>query len=356
MQVKYLASVAVAALVLSVGSGTTRASSHSDAPLIKLDPQANLTDVYTFIGTNATGVKVLNILVAVRPFCQAGDGGQYDKFSNDALYTINITDPATGQIVLRYDFHFSPVSSAAGNFKNKNTILLYGQGTGLDVGPINDVGDAHQNYTQMYSVTKTTYSKSGTTSTQIGNNLLVPPPNPGSRVTPLYNAANGFALNFSTVATTPGNLDTLTKEGVNLLNSGEYSFAALRDDCFFGDAPGIFDLLNPRILGGDSGQKGGGFDGFRGFNTLAYAIQVPVSSLPSLPYTQPAILGGLGFRHGPSVPISASAAAGPQLPGAYSCGGGGLARIGWTIRHCASIASSRPNNSSLPRIASPSRR
>ena len=137
MQVKYLASVAVAALVLSVGSGTTRASSHSDAPLIKLDPQANLTDVYTFIGTNATGVKVLNILVAVRPFCQAGDGGQYDKFSNDALYTINITDPATGQIVLRYDFHFSPVSSAAGNFKNKNTILLYGQGAGLDVGPIN---------------------------------------------------------------------------------------------------------------------------------------------------------------------------------------------------------------------------
>ena len=27
------------------------ASNHSDAPLIKQDPQANLTDVYAFIGT-----------------------------------------------------------------------------------------------------------------------------------------------------------------------------------------------------------------------------------------------------------------------------------------------------------------
>ena len=39
-----------AALALS-GTPLTWASSHSDAPLIKQDPQANLTDVYAFIGT-----------------------------------------------------------------------------------------------------------------------------------------------------------------------------------------------------------------------------------------------------------------------------------------------------------------
>ena len=99
---------------------------------------------------------------------------------------------------MRYDFQFSPVSSVAGNFKNKDTILLYGQGAGLDVGPINDVGDAHQNYTQSYSVTKTTFSTSGSSSQQLGAGLLVPPPNPGSRVTPKYNGTNGFALNFTT--------------------------------------------------------------------------------------------------------------------------------------------------------------
>ena len=37
---------AVAWLLAAPGA---MASSHSDAPLIKLDPQANLTDVYAFI-------------------------------------------------------------------------------------------------------------------------------------------------------------------------------------------------------------------------------------------------------------------------------------------------------------------
>ena len=80
-----------------------QASSHSDAPLIKLDPQVNLTDVYTFVGTKFgdPNTKVLNVVVDVRPFSEPGDGAIYDKFSDDALYSINITDPATG---IRADF------------------------------------------------------------------------------------------------------------------------------------------------------------------------------------------------------------------------------------------------------------
>src|SRR5512133_3909742 len=55
---------------------TATASSHSDAPLIKQDPQANLTDLYAFIGTkyDDPSVKVLNVLVSVRPFSEPGDG------------------------------------------------------------------------------------------------------------------------------------------------------------------------------------------------------------------------------------------------------------------------------------------
>ena len=46
-----------------------QASSHSDAPLIKLDPQANLTDVYAFVGTKFgdPSTKVLNVIVSVHP-------------------------------------------------------------------------------------------------------------------------------------------------------------------------------------------------------------------------------------------------------------------------------------------------
>ena len=65
---------------------------------------------------------------------------------------------------------------------------------------------------------------------------------------------------------------------------------------------------------------------------------------------------GWGFRHGPSDPISASAPAGPQLPGSYCWQGGGEASTGSTIRHCASTTSCLENSSPSPRIASPSRR
>jgi hypothetical protein len=46
------------------------ASNHSDAPLIKQDPQANLTDVYAFIGTqyDNPSIKVLNVSMSFRPF------------------------------------------------------------------------------------------------------------------------------------------------------------------------------------------------------------------------------------------------------------------------------------------------
>jgi hypothetical protein len=71
-------------------------------------------------------------------------------------------------------------------------------------------------------------------------------------------------------------------------------FAGPREDGFFADIPGIFDLLNDRILGLDGlGQSGDGVDGFKGFNVLAFAIQIPLASLPRFPYTAPfADLGG----------------------------------------------------------------
>src|SRR5262245_32858516 len=87
------------------------ASNHSDAPLIKQDPQANLTDVYAFIGTqyDNPSIKVLNVSMSFRPFSEPGDGAQYDRFADDARYSIHITDPNTGATRLRYDFSFSPV-------------------------------------------------------------------------------------------------------------------------------------------------------------------------------------------------------------------------------------------------------
>lgn len=254
------------------------AASHSDAPLIKQDPQANITDVYAFIGTkyNDPNQNVLNVIVQVRPFSEPGDGVIYDRFADDALYSIHITDPSSGETVLRYNYTFSSVT---GGIKNRNTILSYGLGT--EVGPILDIGDARQNYVQSYNVTK-----NGRRSfARLGRKLLTSPPNVGNSVTPAYNDMEGRAVSG---ATRFEELDTYTQQAIHDLPSGEAVFAGPREDGFFADVPGIFDLLNDRILGPDGlGQTGNGVDGFKGYNVLAFAIQIPVDSLPRFQYTAP---------------------------------------------------------------------
>jgi hypothetical protein len=267
-----------AVAVIAIAPGTGWGSSHSDAPLIKQDPQANLTDVYAFIGNkyDDSGARVLNVVVHVRPFSEPGDGVMFDRFADDALYSIHIANPATGASLMRYDFEFSPV-----NRKNKNpdTLLSYGRGT--EIGPIQDVGDARQNFTQTYSVTRVVRHRR----TVLAAERLTPPPNVGGRTTPFYNDANGKAVSG---AADFDALDRYTQQTVFGLATGEAVFAGPRDDGFFADTAGIFDLLDPRILGADGlGQTGNGVDGFKGFNVLAFAIQIPVSQLPALSYTSP---------------------------------------------------------------------
>ena len=190
---------------------------------------------------------------------------------------------------MRYNFQFSDVSPSGGpGLKNPNTILSYGAGGA----PIASVGDAGQNFTQTYTVTKVV---SGIT-TVIGTGLLTPPPNVGLRTTPQYNdPASGLAVSG---ATTFAGLDLYTQQTVYGLTSGEAVFAGPREDGFYSDIPGIFDLLDGRIIDNNGnpndglGQDGGGVDGFKGFNVLAFAIQIPVSSLPVFTYQAP--FGDLG--------------------------------------------------------------
>ncbi|MEX2151486.1 MAG: DUF4331 domain-containing protein [Steroidobacteraceae bacterium] len=257
---------------------TLLASNHSDAPLIKQDPQANLTDVYAFIGTqhDNPSIKVLNISMSVRPFSEPGDGAIYERFADDARYSFHITNPKTGVTLLRYDVLFSAVDAG---YKNRETILSYGLGT--EVGPIVEVGDARQNYTQKFSVFKVSR---GLTS-KIGSSLLVPPPNVGNNVTPAYNDADGRAVSG---AATTNELDSYTLSTIHGLRTGETVWAGPRDDSFFSDIPGIFDLLNVRILDNNGslsdglGQDGDGVDGFKGFNVLSIAMQIPLSDLEGM--------------------------------------------------------------------------
>lgn len=229
---------------------------------------------------------MLNVIVHVRPFSEPGDGVMYDRFADDARYSIHITNPNTGATAIRYDFVFSDVNPLTTPLlKNPNTILSYGLGAAA--GPITTVGGPTQNYTQVYIVKKNDFI--------IGSLQLVPPPNVGARTTPSYN--DSFTGKAVSGATTFSALDSYTQQTIYELPSGEAVFAGPREDGFFADTPGIFDLLDPRIVDNDGtliesgppgdinlGQDGSGMDDFKGFNVLAFAIQIPVNSLPLVPY------------------------------------------------------------------------
>lgn len=279
-----------------------RAASHSDAPLIKLDPQANLTDVYAFVGAG-TGGNVLNVVVHVRPFSEPGDGAQYEKFSDDALYSIHIANPSTGQTLRRYDFQFSSVQAVAFG----GTILNYGRGGAI--GPILDNNAPSRNFKQTFSVTRVNTLTSATQ--VVGTGLLTPPPNVGARTTPNYNDVSGtpgtnpnYGLAVSGATLTSG-LDNYTRDAIYTLSSGETVFCGPREDGFYADTPGIFDFLDSRILiptgttpagfAGAYGQAGGGVDGFKGFNVLAFSIQIPLSDLQGLTSQYTAIFAAPTF-------------------------------------------------------------
>ncbi|MBI4580973.1 MAG: DUF4331 domain-containing protein [Planctomycetes bacterium] len=264
---------------------TAHGASPSDAPLIKQDPQANITDVYAFVGRkyDNPGQNVLNVIVQVRPFSEPGDGVIYDRFADDALYSIHITDPFDGSSALRYNFRFSSVSPrTTPGLKNPDTILSYGLGT--EAGAILSIGDARQNYTQTYTVMK----EQGGTTRIIGSGLPIPPPNLGARTTPAYNDAQTGAAVSGAIAL--DELDSYTRDAISDLNGGEASWAGPREDGFYADTPAIFDLLDPRIIEDKNGnpndglgQDGGGVDGFKGFNVLSYALQIPVQNLSGVP-------------------------------------------------------------------------
>lgn len=301
-----------AGTLLSLSNTAAVASSHSDAPTIKQDPQANLTDVYAFIGTqyDNDSVEVLNIVASVRPFSEPGDGLIYDRFAPDARYSLHITNPATGETVIQYDFQFSAVNDG---YKNLNTVLSYGLGT--EVGPIQTIGDARQNYTQTYTVTRTPELGPGD---PIVSDAIVAPPNVGLNTTPLYNDENGQAVSGATSAS---ELDPYTQQAIYTGIKGETIFAGPRDDSFYSDVPGIFDLLNVRILDNNGsladgfGQDNDGVDGFKGFNVLTIAMQIPLAQLPSFEYND-AFFGtqsGVGVYASVSRPEVTTRVAGDQI-------------------------------------------
>src|SRR5260370_3649535 len=244
----------VAALLVAQLVTPAFASSHMDAPLITLDPAANTTDVYAFV-QDENGVKTLVTALGVYPFEEPGIGPNKYNFDPNVLYEIHVAtgrDRTVGRPTLSYQFQFKT------SYKNKNTILQ------SFLGVINDIGDAAQNLTQTYTVTKVDH-RSGTR-TLLGTGIV--PPNNQGIATPFYNQGNDGNNRAKDGVATEAELDHYTTQAITNLSRGYTAFAGQRDDGFYSDVEAVFDLLQLRNPGKDS--QGG-------FNIHLMALGIPSS-------------------------------------------------------------------------------
>ena len=254
---KSAAALGALALVSAFGPLPARASSHMDAPLIVRDPAANTTDVYAFVNTR-NGVKYLEVALGVYPHEEPGIGPNKYNFDDNVLYQVFVSkgaDLATGADSIAYQFQFSTA------YKTQDSILQ------SYVGVVGANGDASQNLTQTYTVTKVV----GGVSTVLGTGTV--PPNNQGIATPRYNKGNDGNQPAKDGVALENQLDDYTLGGIATLSGGYRAFAGQREDGFYGDINAIFDLLSLKSGAGNS------FDSQGGFNVHMLVLEIPVSDL-----------------------------------------------------------------------------
>lgn len=246
----------LALLLVGLVPNPAMASSHMDAPLITLDPSANTTDVYAFRSDRGAD-KYLTAALAVYPFEEPGIGPNKYNFDDHVLYEIHLAlgnDVAAGRATISYQFEFKT------GYKTEGTILQ------SYLGVIQDVGDAAQNLTQTYEVTKIerrTHRK-----THLGSGVV--PPNNQGIATPKYNQNDNGENPAKDGVSAAAGLDHYTAQSVATLSKGYQAFAGQRDDGFYGDIQSIFDLLQLRSPGKDA--QGG-------YNVHTIVLNIPCSEL-----------------------------------------------------------------------------
>jgi Domain of unknown function (DUF4331) len=249
--------LALAMTVLSVPFNLpAMASSHMDAPLITRDPSANTTDVYAFV-TEADGQKYLTVALSVYPHENPTVGPNKYNFDENVRYEIHIArgnDLTIGYPTMTFRFEF------ATDFKNTKTILQ------SYLGVVKDIGDANQNLTQSYTVTRLNNRTGSRLS--IGGGLV--PPNNQGIATPNYNEDNNGEKPARKGVATEAAMDTYSQQGIYKFRNGYWAFAGQRDDGFYGDIQSIFDLLQLRNPGKDS--QGG-------FNLHMMTLRIPLSEI-----------------------------------------------------------------------------
>jgi len=239
----------IPALLLSAGvvclSLPARASSHREAPAISFDQSADNTDVYAWVtpGTHDT----LHIVASYIPLEEPSGGPNFYKFSDDVRYEVHIArGDTTLADAVTYYIRFQTTPPA--RVDPADLTLMPGGGKEF----FSQLSGAKQTYT----VTKVV---AGQAPVDIATGAIPAPPRIGpmtQKVTKQLAYDETFADTFITTMT--GGEGTV--------------WAGPRDDGFYVDLGGIFDLANLRA-------KGVAQDGLYHYNVHSIALDIPTTKL-----------------------------------------------------------------------------
>ncbi len=245
MKRRHLVTAALAAFSCSSIVSVASASSHREAPAISRDPAADNTDLWAWV-TPGSHDK-LNIVASYIPLEEPSGGPNFHQFSDDVLYEIHIARGAASlKDVVTYQILFNSTGFPSKDPSDLNDPL----GGGKEF--FSQIAGNVQTY-QIIRIEK------GVATTQI-NEAKIAPINIGPRTQAVIAAGAKYDDAFAAGFITPFE----TKNG--------RSWVGPRDDGFYVDLGGVFDLANLR-------PKGTAQDGVAGFNCHTIALEIPTSEL-----------------------------------------------------------------------------
>ncbi len=238
--------------VLAAGALATTSvlgSSHREAPRIMLDPAADNTDVYAFVAPDAP--DKLTVVANWVPLVSPAGGPYFGKLDPEAHYYVKIDNTGDGVEDVAYRWRVQEPVPQPGLVPVRDPA---GQ---LDQRPATSTSSRPTTCT-----TSSTGPASRSPSARIARNVPVAPDNVGPKTCPNYAALSDGAIKG--------------------LAGGGKTFVGPVDDPFFIDLGAVFDGINIDKPGRPMiglGNQGGGKDDVSGYNTHAFALQVPQSDV-----------------------------------------------------------------------------
>lgn len=255
----------------ALSASMAHASSHREALAILNEPCADNTDTYAWVKPGAH--DKLYLFMNFNPLHEPGQGNQGLRVCNGYRYEFHIAKGAslTDKYVYRIEFKTTPPTDnapAANDPLGGGNELLW-QLTGG---------------TETYTVTRI-----DTTTGMVkvlGSNLKVAPNDHGPQTDRLVNGLGAFA-GYDSGNPTSREVDLysdkfIADNFIHNLNNGGRAFSGQRDDPYYLDEKGIFDLVNlcrAGVGGLPGARRSDCEDVFTGFNIFTIGLELPITDV-----------------------------------------------------------------------------